>query len=99
MGNTFSVAPVRNARSLPSLSSMPFIHTIQLKAFFTSGHMSEFKNGKLDNINEEIKFLFSPDPFSIHKTAGCGTLKAEGSCLSVRRLCNAVKQSEEETGK
>lgn len=34
---------------------MGFIHTIQLKAFFNAGHISEFKNGKLVNINEEIK--------------------------------------------
>lgn len=72
---------------------MSFIHTIQPSSVLVI--FSEFKNGKWVIINEEIKkvhiFLGFPN---IHKTAGCGTLEAEGSCMSViRRLYNAINRT------
>ena len=40
------------------------------------------------------KFIFSLNSLNVHKTAGPGMLKAEGSCVSVIiRLCNAVNRT------
>lgn len=44
------------------------------------------------------QFTFSPNSLNIRKTAGCGTLKVEGSCMAAIRLPFS-KQNEEKTEK
>ena len=45
-------------------------------------------------IKEEIKLIFSLNSLNVHRTAGPGMHKAEGSCVSVIiRLCNAVNRT------